>query len=100
MDYLFFDNGPPDNTILVFTDPSTCVPCKRYEPIINDVSKTHRIKKYLPSDPLFEEFKCSAIPTTIIYVKKKEISRFVGFQTKEQLLKMKGINDCKKERSI
>lgn len=101
MKYLFIIallSGPPDNTILVFTDPAICQPCVKYEPVLNEVSKTHRLKKYKPADEpeLTKFFNVTLIPTTIVYVNKKEVSRHVGSQSKMRLLSMKGVKYCEK----
>jgi hypothetical protein len=78
---------PEKNTILVYTDPENCVPCARYEPVLKEVEKTHRIKRLDPKAG-------TMIPTTIIWVGGKEASRHIGYQSKKMLLLMPGVEHC------
>lgn len=84
--------------VIVFSDVKGCIPCRTYLPVVNAISKTHRIKKFKPSEHrlLAEYFQVTALPTTIVFVNGSEHSRKTGMQLRPSLVRMKGIDSCKK----
>lgn len=85
------------NVIIVFTDPEICLPCARYELVLKEARKTHRIACFKPSDhrKLQKHFNIASIPTTVILVNKEERARHVGNQSLDALLSMPGAEECK-----
>jgi thioredoxin 1 len=70
-----------------------CPPCKMLASVIEEVASEMReklkvFKVDVQKEPrLASHFEIVSVPTIILFKKGREIKRWVGFQTKEELLK-------------
>ena len=66
-----------------------CGPCKMAEPVLEDLAQANSgkitiAKLNVDDNPkITQEFNVMSIPTTILYVKGKEVGRQVGFAGRE-----------------
>ena len=83
---------PADKTVLVDIGAVWCLPCKKMEPVINDLLQSHGAKFELlqidggAQEDLAKELKAISFPTFIIYKAGKEVWRKEGIVSKEELL--------------
>lgn len=80
-------------TMIQFTNPSRCPPCRMMEPVIKKITSQYsgkfRIKIINPDDhiELARKFGITAIPTQIFCDgSEKELSRHVGYATEEEII--------------
>lgn len=70
-----------------------CVPCKMMAPVLNDLAEDSRVKVNVGKINIEEygkaasKFAVRSIPTMILFNNGKEVKRFVGFKTKDFLVK-------------
>jgi rhodanese-related sulfurtransferase len=83
---------PTDKTVLVDIGAVWCPPCKKMEPVINDLLQSNGAKFKLvqidgsAQESLAKELKTVSFPTFIIYKAGKEVWRKEGMVSKEELL--------------
>jgi rhodanese-related sulfurtransferase len=83
---------PADKTVLVDIGAVWCPPCKKMEPVINDLLQSDGAKFKLvqidggAQESLAKELKAISFPTFIIYKAGKEVWRKEGMVSKEELL--------------
>jgi rhodanese-related sulfurtransferase len=83
---------PADQTALVNIGAVWCPPCKKMEPVINDLVQSNGAKFKLlridggAQESLAKELKAVSFPTFIIYKAGKEVWRKEGMVSKEELL--------------
>ena len=65
----------------------TCGPCKKLSPILHQLVKDYPIKleEINAETDLIDSY--NVIPTVIFYKQNKEVDRFVGFRTKNDIIK-------------
>jgi hypothetical protein len=83
----------PVVSLLVLSDPETCVPCKQYQPILAATAATGiPIQTMSLSDPAASQYKATAEPTTILLVNGKEpgdgpaVTRALGVHSQAALV--------------
>lgn len=86
-----FEGNLESGVVLVDFFAEWCGPCKMLLPIINDLSTTWKdgkiIKVNIDEIPeLAEKFGVQSIPTLIYFKDGKEMSRTLGFKTKDVIL--------------
>lgn len=84
-----FDQEVNNNKqILVMFSATWCGPCKMLYPLMEELSKTHTVRKIdIDSCPeLCKKFSVRSVPTTILFLDGKEVKRFVGVAKKENVL--------------
>ena len=67
----------------------TCGPCKQLSPILNQLAKEYPIKLEevnIEIDPI-DNYQVRNVPTVIFYKQNKEVDRFTGFRTKNDIIK-------------
>ena len=76
-------------TIKYFT-ASWCGPCKFFKPTMEEIEREGHSVQFIDVDhdenDLTEKYGIQAVPTTIIEVNGKEISRFTGPKPKQEVL--------------
>lgn len=83
---------PPDKTVLVDIGAVWCPPCKKMEPVIQEIVKekgTHITLINIDGgvqEKLAADLHATAFPTFIVYKKGKEVWRHTGIVSKEILL--------------
>ncbi len=81
----------PEKTLVDFWAP-WCGPCRMLGPIIeeiaNEVPNTIGKVNVDEEDELASKYQVSSIPTVIIFQNGKEVTRTVGYQPKENFLKL------------
>lgn len=81
----------PGKLVVLVTSPKTCVPCRQYAPVFEEVSENieaHFVKVDIDkaNPALVAEFNSlSSVPTTYVYDDGVLINEFVGFRRHEQL---------------
>ncbi len=73
--------------ILYFSSLS-CVPCKTFSPVMEQVSKSHPVTKIITDYELdrTRTANVSSVPTVILTENGQEIRRFVGAKSYEQVM--------------
>jgi thioredoxin 1 len=69
-----------------------CGPCKMVAPVLNEIAEeTNRFAiaklNVDQNQPIAQKYKVRSIPTMILFRDGQEVKRFVGFKTKNALLK-------------
>lgn len=96
-----FDKDVLQNSLPVLVDfwAVWCGPCKLAEPVLEELSTTHKDKMHImkldvDANPMSaQKYGVMSIPTTILFKKGEEVGRQVGFagkQAYEELIK-KGV---------
>lgn len=72
-----------------------CGPCKKYAPVFNEFSKETDNAEFFTVDgdeqpEVFQRYKVTSVPTTLIYIGGREVFRVLGPQTKAQLEELVG----------
>ena len=69
---------------------SWCAPCKMFKPIMKEIEREGYSIQFIDIDhdenDLVEKYAIQAVPTTIIEVNGKEINRFMGPKSKQEVL--------------
>lgn len=69
-----------------------CGPCKKMEPVLEEISKVQGVKVAKLNVDNYKSFTASqnirSIPTMILYKNGKEVQRLVGVYTKSELLEI------------
>lgn len=69
-----------------------CGPCRKLEPILDDIAKETNIKLAKLNIDTYQNFtlqqNVKSIPTLIIYKDGKEVKRLSGLYTKDEILKI------------
>ena len=78
-----------NKTVKYFT-ASWCPPCKMFKPIMKEIEREGHSIQFIDIDHdenlLMEEYNIQAVPTTIFEVDGKEVNRFTGPKTKQEVL--------------
>jgi rhodanese-related sulfurtransferase len=88
----FVQTLPRDKTVLVDVGAAWCPPCKKMEPVLQDLQKGHPGTFKLVSvdggeqEQLARELNADGFPTFIVYKEGKEVWRKQGVVSKEELL--------------
>ena len=82
-----------DGHVIVDFYSDRCGPCKRLEPIIDDLAKTFPKITFMKVNinkfrALAQRYGVKAVPTLIFFKNGKEIHRTVGFQSKRQIIEI------------
>ena len=76
-------------TVKYFT-ASWCGPCKMFKPIMKEIEREGHSIQFIDIDhdenDLTEKYGIQAVPTTVFEVDGKEINRFTGSKTKQEVL--------------
>ena len=76
-------------TVKYFT-ASWCGPCKMFKPILKEIEREGYSIQFIDIDhdenDLTDKYNIQAVPTTIIEVNGKEINRFTGSKSKQEVL--------------
>ncbi len=85
-----FDNLVRNNKGVCVVDfyADWCGPCKMLSPIMEEVSNSYTVYKLNVDEnmELAEEFNVFSIPCVIKYQDGKQVDRFTGFRSKEEVL--------------
>lgn len=90
----FTDFTNKDGVTLVKISTSWCQPCKRYNPIINELSLEYNDINFgtLEADGCMDYVKddinVRTVPTTIIYKDGVEVERFHNIKTKKEVVEI------------
>lgn len=76
-----------EEPILVDFWASWCAPCMMLSPIVEELSKTHRVGKVnVDEEPeLAREFNVNSIPCLLVFKNGELLNQSVGYQSKEDL---------------
>ena len=73
-----------------YVTASWCAPCKMFKPIMKEIEREGYSIQFIDIDHdennLTEKYDIQAVPTTIIEVNGKEINRFTGPKSKQEVL--------------
>ena len=65
-------------------------PCKMFKPIMKEIEREGHSIQFIDIDhdenDLMEKYNIQSVPTTIIEVNGKEINRFIGPKSKQEVL--------------
>lgn len=78
----------PMKTILYFTAPAWCSPCRTLGPIIDKVSSTISTNK-IDVDSNREavmQYNIKSVPTVVLLEDGKEVRRFIGIRSEAEIL--------------
>ena len=87
-----------NNLVLADFHTLWCMPCRKISPIIDELKEQYiKSVKILrididSSELLAESFEIKAVPTVILYKDSKEILRYTGLISKEELTKLLDLN--------
>ncbi len=67
-----------------------CGPCQMLGPILEELSTTYKVCKVNVDEnqELAREYGIMSIPTVFIYKDGKQINKFIGYKTKEEIEKL------------
>ena len=76
-----------EEPILVDFWASWCAPCMMLSPVVEELSKTHRVGKVnVDEEPeLAREFNVNSIPCLLVFKNGELLNQSVGYQSKEDL---------------
>ena len=78
-----------NKTVKYFT-ATWCTPCQVFKPIMKEIEKEGHSIQFIDIDhdenDLMEKYHIQAVPTTVFEVDGKEINRFTGPKTKQEVL--------------
>ena len=78
-----------NKTVKYFT-ASWCTPCQIFKPIMKEIEREGHSIQFIDIDHdenlLMEEYNIQAVPTTIFEGDGKEVNRFTGPKTKQEVL--------------
>ena len=78
-----------NKTVKYFT-ASWCTPCQIFKPIMKEIEREGHSIQFIDIDHdenlLMEEYNIQAVPTTLFEVDGKEVNRFTGPKTKQEVL--------------
>ena len=68
-----------------------CQPCKRQSPILEKIAANYSEYKVVQIDcddntEFSQKYNIQSLPTTILFIDGKEVSRFIGLGTEKQIL--------------
>ena len=75
---------------LIYFTAAWCTPCKMFKPIMKEIEREGHSIQFIDIDhdenDLMEKYNIQSVPTTIIEVNGKEINRFIGPKSKQEVL--------------
>ena len=79
-----------DGIVIVDFFATWCGPCQMLSPILEELSTTYKVCKVNVDEnqELAREYKIMSIPTVFIYKDGKQINKFIGYKTKEEIEKL------------
>ena len=83
--------------VLADFNANWCGPCKMTKPILEELASESKNYKIVSiniddEDELTEKYNVSSIPCLILFKKGKEITRSIGFKSKDEIEKILGGN--------
>lgn len=66
---------------IIFTAPNRCLPCKKLEPVINNLEKEYKpVRIYVDNErEITRQYGVSSVPTIVILKEGVEVRRIVGY---------------------
>lgn len=79
-----------DGIVIVDFFATWCGPCQMLSPILEELSTTYKVCKVNVDEnqELAREYGIMSIPTVFIYKDGKQINKFIGYKTKEEIEKL------------
>ena len=79
-----------DGIVIVDFFATWCGPCQMLSPILEELSTTYKVCKVNVDEnqELSREYGIMSIPTVFIYKDGKQINKFIGYKTKEEIEKL------------
>lgn len=79
-----------DGIVIVDFFATWCGPCQMLSPILEELSTTYKVCKVNVDEnqELAREYEIMSIPTVFIYKDGKQINKFIGYKTKEEIEKL------------
>lgn len=67
--------------LLVFTAPLRCPPCRKLEPVINNLEKEYKpVRIYVDNErEITRQYGVSSVPTIVILKEGVEVRRIIGY---------------------
>jgi thioredoxin len=87
----FLQSMPKNELVLVDFSAEWCPPCKKMNPIVDELIKEgYSILKIDggSQDELVKSYQIGSFPTLVLFKNGEEIKRVSGFQTKESLIEL------------
>ena len=88
-----------DKKVVVDFNADWCGPCRMLKPVLEELSSEMKDYKFVSinvddEDDLSSEYNISSIPCLIIFENGKEVTRSIGFKSKDELNNLLGGNWC------